>query len=389
MNNLTGHVTVVITLSGGTHGAQGTFRMDNFSLNGYTVPTSYSNAAPNLYIHKYNYRYGFNGKEKDNDINGEGNDYTATFWEYDSRIGRRWNLDPKPNPSISSYATFENNPVWRADIFGDSVSPERTKGMNFIVVPDKEMRDLDAKTHGGGIKGVVNSAYKADFFAFKRMSKKNSDIKLIEAKTPEQAIGMIKELLGSNGYVKNIIIDYHRTGEEGEVTGFTDEVGDLTVSALKSFKDLAKGYAGTQTTAYLGQCWAGGINNMSNGNLTQPASDALDGATVYGHQAGASSIGLILWRSFAGPIYEKWAKTDKQTNSVGRHTVSYYSIALKQVVSAEIQDRVKFSIDGSINSHVKDVQNLKGKRIADTDAIPLINISAPAGNDQQEPPPPQ
>ena len=67
------------------------------------------------------YRYGFNGMEKDDEINGSGNSYTALFWQYDARLGRRWNLDPKPNPSISQYVTFANNPIWFSDPFGDTV----------------------------------------------------------------------------------------------------------------------------------------------------------------------------------------------------------------------------------------------------------------------------
>jgi hypothetical protein len=63
--------------------------------------------------------YGFNGQEKCPEI-AEGHT-TALFWEYDSRLGRRWNLDPKPNPSVSQYATFENNPIWLSDVKGDSV----------------------------------------------------------------------------------------------------------------------------------------------------------------------------------------------------------------------------------------------------------------------------
>ncbi len=66
------------------------------------------------------YRYGMNGQEKDDEISGSGNMMTAMFWEYDARLGRRWNTDPKPNPSISSYAVFNNNPIWFNDPLGDS-----------------------------------------------------------------------------------------------------------------------------------------------------------------------------------------------------------------------------------------------------------------------------
>jgi RHS repeat-associated protein len=66
----------------------------------------------------FEYRFGFNGQEKDNEV-GQGV-YTAENWEYDSRIGRRWNLDPKPNPSFSSYATFSCNPILFSDPKGDT-----------------------------------------------------------------------------------------------------------------------------------------------------------------------------------------------------------------------------------------------------------------------------
>jgi hypothetical protein len=66
------------------------------------------------------YRYGFNGQEKSDEIKGGGNSYTAQFWEYDPRIGRRWNLDPKLKIGESAYLTFSGNPVWLNDPLGDS-----------------------------------------------------------------------------------------------------------------------------------------------------------------------------------------------------------------------------------------------------------------------------
>ncbi|MFY0254662.1 hypothetical protein ACDQ55_11985 [Chitinophaga sp. 30R24] len=68
------------------------------------------------------YRYGFNGQEKSDEIKGEGNSYTAQFWEYDPKIGRRWNLDPKPTTGISEYSAFNNSPISLADPFGDTSS---------------------------------------------------------------------------------------------------------------------------------------------------------------------------------------------------------------------------------------------------------------------------
>jgi len=67
------------------------------------------------------YRFGFNGQEKDNEIYGEGKSYTAEFWQYDSRLGRRWNLDPKGEASISLYACFGDNPIMFSDILGNTI----------------------------------------------------------------------------------------------------------------------------------------------------------------------------------------------------------------------------------------------------------------------------
>ena len=67
------------------------------------------------------YRYGFNGQEKDDEVAGEGNSNTAHFWQYDTRLARRWNPDPKPNPAISIYACFANNPIIFTDLLGDTL----------------------------------------------------------------------------------------------------------------------------------------------------------------------------------------------------------------------------------------------------------------------------
>jgi hypothetical protein len=65
------------------------------------------------------YLFGFNTQEKVDEVSGDGNHNTALFWEYDTRLGRRWNLDPKPQMNISDYAVMGNNPILMNDPNGD------------------------------------------------------------------------------------------------------------------------------------------------------------------------------------------------------------------------------------------------------------------------------
>jgi hypothetical protein len=67
----------------------------------------------------FSYPSGFNGQERDDEIAGVGNFNTALYWEYDTRLGRRWNVDPKPIVGISNYATFANSPICLNDPLGD------------------------------------------------------------------------------------------------------------------------------------------------------------------------------------------------------------------------------------------------------------------------------
>ena len=66
------------------------------------------------------YRYGFNGKEKDDEIKGSGNSYDYGFRMYDPRLGRFLSLDPlAPDyPHNSPYAFSENRVIDAIELEG-------------------------------------------------------------------------------------------------------------------------------------------------------------------------------------------------------------------------------------------------------------------------------
>lgn len=63
---------------------------------------------------------GFNGQERDDELAGVGNFNTALYWEYDTRLGRRWNVDPLNSkyPHKSPYEAYNNNPIYYIDSDG-------------------------------------------------------------------------------------------------------------------------------------------------------------------------------------------------------------------------------------------------------------------------------
>lgn len=70
------------------------------------------------------YRYGFNGMEKDQEMKDGQNDYTTHFRAYDARVGRWKSLDPEMNnlPSLSPYLSMDGNPIMLNDPDGDCTS---------------------------------------------------------------------------------------------------------------------------------------------------------------------------------------------------------------------------------------------------------------------------
>ena len=102
------------------------------------------------------YRYGFNGQEKSTEVNESS--YTAEFWQYDSRIGRRWNVDPMPTVGISVYSTFFNNPILMSDIMGDTSIVNPPSGNNYDNY-DKSRTDgyQSKKGIGDGMNLVVDN----------------------------------------------------------------------------------------------------------------------------------------------------------------------------------------------------------------------------------------
>src|SRR5262249_23155272 len=83
------------------------------------------------------YRYGFNGKENDNEVKGEGNEQDYGMRIYDPRLGRFLSVDPltEKYPWYTPYQFAGNKPIEFIDIDGmEEGAPDRWA--------ERDLRDL-------------------------------------------------------------------------------------------------------------------------------------------------------------------------------------------------------------------------------------------------------
>jgi len=177
------------------------------------------------------FRYGFNGQEKSSEIGPNTN--TALFWEYDSRIGRRWNRDPKSDYSISSYACFSNNPIGFSDPFGDTLRGSSSTSASRI-------KNEIQKTFSGDNKAKLRSLFKisADGKTMSSINKRDFESAIVGLTKDEKALAY--------GYFNSI------NGKSVQIVEMSKRTETLS--------PLAQKLSGNKTGAEVDDADGGGVN---------------------------------------------------------------------------------------------------------------------------------
>lgn len=81
---------------------------------------AFGSLQPGRYTGGNLYRYGFNGKENDNEVKGNGNQQDYGYRIYDPRLGKFLSVDPlSPDyPWYTPYQFAGNKPIWAIDLDG-------------------------------------------------------------------------------------------------------------------------------------------------------------------------------------------------------------------------------------------------------------------------------
>lgn len=182
---------------------------------------------------------------------GTGNLNTAQFWEYDTRLGRRWNMDRVTKPWQSPYACFSEDPISRVDPNGDDDYKLDKKGnVSLKRKTNSETDKLIARSGFLGLKksvldvnkGVLNNQHSGEFKEGDETIKYNyfgivgeqAGKELFEfvAKNTNVEWGLSK--FGEGSLQTNILSTSHQETREGGIT-------DLFKSPLFKSSDF-RGY---------------------------------------------------------------------------------------------------------------------------------------------------
>jgi len=115
-------------------------------------------------------RYRYNGMELNEKefADGSGLDvYTARFRGLDVQIGRWWQIDPKQDYVMSTYATMGNNPILYSDPLGDTLGIQfRTGfpglgGKGYVIYNNGHLTNPDGSVYKGKIRGFLKRSVNA------------------------------------------------------------------------------------------------------------------------------------------------------------------------------------------------------------------------------------
>ncbi|MBL1144073.1 MAG: hypothetical protein HND54_03950 [Bacteroidetes bacterium] len=198
------------------------------------------------------YTYGFQGQERNDEVSGSGNNYSFGDYGLDTRLGRRWNVDPdfKKGPEWSPFSVFFNNPISQVDVDGNWPTKVHEQIIRKAFEPELKSGAMTEKQ----VKAIIKGSKRADNPFRGNQWNKNQFMHSMKPsnKTVEQAIQLKKdfvtekedEYVNSDNEIKGLIslgMALHPTMDENSPThGKKNDDGTYTpLEYHKPFKHAA------------------------------------------------------------------------------------------------------------------------------------------------------
>jgi len=239
------------------------------------------------------YRYGFNGKEKVDEISGSGNHIDFGDRGYDPRLGRWWSVDWKSSkyPHVSPYTFALDNPIFFVDVDGNDIGVNVTKvsdskgqltidavitvRMKVVNLSSKAMSKTEMKTYTDDIKASAGGQFSGSGYYEGNVPGKDGKYNKgvinynITVKVELEEVASLDKL-GKDDHVLLIVNDIppllNEQGKMVDPVGLTangDQSGRIMAVETKAFDSKSQlGVAVHELGHSLGLGHAASINNL-------------------------------------------------------------------------------------------------------------------------------
>ncbi len=225
----------------------------------------FGSPMPNRSFSASSYKYGFNGKEKDDEVKGGGNSVDFGARNYDSRLGRWLSVDSdnERTPDVSPYSYTKCNPIFFTDFKGRRIKPtNKTADLalrNYISSFDIVNKDGTTKMTATDLfqlsksdNATYNSDAKLTVSQFKAAAKKAG----LDPARVDEAASVYKSLKVAAVYEIKVIPDvstekatYTQATNNTELTALDNQFGSIDLDKIK--KNDVSGLS-TDKAAFLG-----------------------------------------------------------------------------------------------------------------------------------------
>ncbi|ULQ55430.1 hypothetical protein KJS94_12335 [Flavihumibacter rivuli] len=186
------------------------------------------------------YRYGFNGKENDNEVKGEGNQQDYGMRIYDPRISRFLSVDPitAKYPELTPYQFASNSPIWAIDLDGlegliATGMPLGNSGHGHGMIVSPEMARKINQEHPEVARGlVVGLAVAVDVFITKGWVTRTLFASQVFGAAEHNRATTPEGRTAQNQRSREAIADAIFTYGAGKILGVTFNVGTSVISKL-------------------------------------------------------------------------------------------------------------------------------------------------------------
>ena len=285
---------------------------------------AFGSPMPGRQFNNGSYRYGFNGKENDNEIKGSGNSQDYGMRIYDPRLGRFLSVDPitKQYPELTPYQFASNTPIQAVDRDGEEALFVRALvgafvggGVEFV---SQIVKNGLQNTLGNGDDGKVHS-----FFYHSLRKVDYADVLTSSIK------GALNGIFPGAGAVLDATSEYSKAGIDfipgekkgerfkivGGKNGHSKDVNDFTKEAIMANANIILGVLFDLTG--IAENISTAVNNSSQGSIfgTKGTQKISDFVGTVPNQVGEKIMDKVLDNTV--PPKSEEAPTSNPPNSGG------------------------------------------------------------------------